>query len=1034
MGKRGGDQVSRWKTLGLAALVAFPSFVAVAAHLTPSSSAKPVVWDFTQGLPPDAKLRSCARLEPQGLVPTQVTNEAAGAGVQLGPVELPEAFRFEAEFIPRLDWPKGSEAAAHRENVLFDNLYVPYARAGYNAGLWVSLTARGGQWTPKACFGFGDDVTVVNGPAFVAEQGKVVRLSLSYDAGRGVAWTVNGSVQHMTIKRSGPLAQSSRRASIAERGCSNYRQFDGVVRRVSIEPTERAWHSVGIVGRGVFYRGEPSATLTLQLEDFRTSSNEWRTVTIDTCRQPGTYDLPVAFLGETQTVRYVIGPARRTELPVVLWGVESKEQVTNLGFTCAQISSLYSRTPRTGSSRREESHQWLDWALGEGIGLLGQHAYGAYSDDSLDQKYWRQDRAGKVRPVPEGINPELQALARAAATGNAVDLAAHPACLGLDANTEVVDHVFPSFNGEDDVYLAETGRAVPDEIRGKTFSFRLARARFPDGIVPDDDPILQYYRWWWRDGHGWPRINSVIAEAFREVKGKRHDFFSYFDPAVRCPPLWGSGGNVDVISQWVYANPEPMAVGGPVEELFAMSKGRPGQQVMIMTQLICYRSRIAPMGVSVLPEPDWVRRHPQAGFITVPPDSLVEATWTMLAKPVKGIMFHGHGTLYESGEETGYCFTNGETPVRLNALLRDVVTPLGPMLLKLPRQEPAVAVLESFTSVAMGGAHSWGWNVPAVTFLQRARLDPRVVYEEEVVRDGLENVRLLYLPQCAFLAARTLAAIRDFQRRGGLVIADEQCVPAIRPDIVVPVERFPTPPKSDHRQDVDAAAAGLANAQAHAATENAKAQMLKDVEELRNQLRGKYEWPVDSSSPDLVTYARQWGDVPYLFVINDRRTFGEYVGPWGLTMEKGLPLSGSVRVRDNGRTQAVYELSRGGKVPWTRETARFVSVPVEFATNDGRLFAFLDREIAAVRLQRREVPGGVRVKMSVVDRSGDPVPALLPVEIRLYDAVGRPIDGGWYAAEKGAIEVNLKYNTGDVPARCRIVARDRASGLQKELK
>ena len=994
-------------------------------------AAQAVQWDFTGGIPPDVKPRSCAAFDGRGLVPTQITNRSAGAGVVVGSLEIPEAFRFSAEFVPRLG-RGGGMSPGRRENVLFDNLYVPYARPGFNCGLYVAMESNGRRWTPKACLGFGDDVTVVRGPELLADGTRTVRVAFTYDAGRGVAWEVDGVIRRDEIVRSGPLARSKRPAAVGERGCADYRQFDGTIRRVSLEAVPRKWRSVGIIGRRAFVRGERNAALDLSLEDFRIGSNESRRVAIETRRAPGTYRQPVEFMGERFEVAYDIGPDHPPRMPVILWGCNSLEHAREVGFTGALSYGLYSRTPRDATARRAESHALLDQALAYGLDLSGNHAYGAFSDDALDPKCVRTDRKGGRKHVPEVSNPDLQDLARRTAAGNAADLSPHPACAALNANTEVVDHIYPSFNTEDDLYREETGRPVPDEIDWKTFSLKKAQARFPDGIVPEDDPILSYYRWWWRDGNGWPRVNSAIADEFRKVPGRRADFFSFFDPAVRCPPVWGSGGAVDVLSQWVYANPEPMAVGGPVEELFAMAKGRPGQDVMIMTQLICYRSRIAPEGVRVASEPEWVRRHPQAGFITIPPDSAVEATWTMLAKPVKGIMYHGHGTLFETGEEKGYCFTNGETTERLKALFKDVVAPLGPMLLKLPRKAPDVAVLESFTSVAMGGPHSWGWSVPAVTFLQRARLDPRVVYEDELLRDGLQDVKVLYLPQCLFLSAKSLEAVRGFQRRGGLVIADADCLAAVKPDILVPVERFPTPPKSDHREDIDGEAVGHANAKARAATEKAKADMLADAAKLREALAGRYESMADSSSGELVTYSRRWRETPYLFVVNDRRTFGDYVGPWGLTMERGLPCRGEAYLRDDGRAKAVYELSRGGRAAFSRDAAGRVRVSVDFTTNDGRLFAFLDREIASVRVEKEARDGKLHVKMSVLDANGIPVPALLPVEIRLADASGREIAGGFYAAEGGIAEADLTLDADTDLSRCRLTCRDRASGLVRK--
>lgn len=410
----------------------------------------------------------------------------------------------------------------------------------------------------------------------------------------------------------------------------------------------------------------------------------------------------------------------------------------------------------------------------------------------------------------------------------------------------------------------------------------------------------------------------------------------------------------------------------------------------------------------------------------------------MLAKPVKGIMYHGYGTIYETGEATGYVFTNGQTTERAKRMFADVVAPLGPTLLKVGRAPQPVAVLESFTSVAMGGPHSWGWRVPAVTFLQRARLDPRVVYEEEILRDGLGEAKVLYLPQCRFLTPSVLGKIQAFQKAGGTLVADAECVKALTPDILVPVEEFPKPPKSDHAEDMDALQAETrVNAKARAATEQAKRTMFADAEKLRKDLAPIYRPAADSSSSELVTYARRWKGTDYLFVVNDHRTFGDYVGQWGLTMEKGLPFEGWASQADPGRrVKAVYELSRGGAVRWIRDASGAVRVPLKFETNDGRLLLFLEHPIVALKVEapaQVRAGGVVNVSLRVLDASGKPVPAALPVEVRLFDARGRELDGaGFLCAEGGVATASILLNVNDAPGDYHLVCRDRASGLVAE--
>ena len=59
--------------------------------------------------------------------------------------------------------------------------------------------------------------------------------------------------------------------------------------------------------------------------------------------------------------------------------------------------------------------------------------------------------------------------------------------------------------------------------------------------------------------------------------------------------------------------------------------------------------------------------------------------------------------------------------------------------------------------------------------------------------------------------------------------------------------------------------------------------------------------------------------------------------------------------------------------------------------------------------------------------------ALLPVEIRVTDAAGRPLDGtGFACAVDGVCRMTVQTNVDDAPGDYRVFFRDRASGLTAE--
>ena len=1028
-----------------------------------------VTWDFTQGCPAGCHLRQYAALDARGLRTSQITNVAVAAGCSVSRYKMPEAFLVEASFLAGLEWQDelSKRKVEHHRNVLLDTLYVTYGAKGYNKGVQIALESAGDKWTPWIWIGFGEVTHSVKGPELQLQTGQEAKLSCFFDAAGRVVWRFNDVVEETELPCPGAAAESKFGLVLGDRYGSNFSAFNGMIRSISVTPCERERLSLFASGRKAFERGEKDAKLAFSLrnlydktlrglkmevvQDGGTSPtavplpeslDSGREIEFDvpvsTRLTPGWKKLSVTIWNDevrlTKTVQYGIGPRFAERMPALIWLYSGPmEAVTGLGFTHA-LAHFGLPKPDADPGYRAGALKLLDRALVAGLRYLkGQ---GIVLPENADrEKYYRHDRNGKpisAKTIPlEVANPEVVDYARRVARANREALGDHPSFAGVLPCSELRDYSTPSFHTEHLQYQKETGREVPPEINGKTLKIQKAKELYPDGVVPEDSPILAYYRWFWGGGDGWPGYTGAIAEEYRPLKRG----FSFWDPAVRCPPCWGSGGNVDVLNQWVYAVPEPMSVAGPVEEMFAMAAGRPGQEVMIMTQLICYRSQIAPSNVTVRPVPQWVVRRPHAAFPSIPPDSLQEATWSMIAKPVKGIMYHGWGCVYETGSSTGYVYTNEETTRRLRTLLQDVVAPLGPTLLRLPREESPVAVLESFTTAVMGGAATWGWRAPAVTFLQRARLDPRVVYEQTLERDGFGKTKVLYAPMCEFLTPSIIEKIRSFQKNGGILVADQKLVSTLRADILIPEPEFKRPPALDSTEGVEESDTVKVNTQAREVTRASKEKMLADATEIRSKLAERYMPQTDSDSGELIVFNRNWQGIDYVFAINDKRTFGEYVGQWGMTMEQGLPYQGTVTLKDPERkVKAVYELSRGGKLEFVRTADDTIRVPLQFETNDGRFLLFSPQEIAKLDVrtsvtQSTESDGSCLVTMRVQDADGKAIHALLPVEIRLFDSAGREIDGGGYfCAEGGSCKIEFLSNADDAPGNYSLFCRDRASG------
>jgi hypothetical protein len=726
---------------------------------------------------------------------------------------------------------------------------------------------------------------------------------------------------------------------------------------------------------------------------------------------------------EKVVVRIVPRPLPK-RMPVVMWGgiAGDLDRAKEIGFTHGLgLSTDYGGIWEAGGptaalddKRLSQTRAVLDEALSKGLTLIAGLSPGASMRSKVE--YRRVGRDGKPMSREDicGLFPELQKYCENVGTSVSESFGNHPAFGAALIHTEVRDHASPCFHEHDRAaYRTVSGAEIPAEVSSSRGVAYERLADFPKNrVIPDDHPILKYFHWYWKQGDGWNELNSALVRGLKTAG--RDDFWTFHDPAVRVASVYGSGGDVDYLSQWTYSYPDPIRIGLATDELMAMARGGPeGQQVMKMTQIIWYRSRTAPEPVPGKPAPGyeaaWEREQPDAPFITIAPMQLREAFWSKIARPIKGIMYHGWQSLVPTDSPSGYRFTHPETRYELKRLIESVVEPLGPTLLSVPGIQSDVAFLESFSAemFARRGTYGWcgGWAGDVYHALMYARLQPEIVFDETIIDRGLGGYRVLVMPDCDVLTESAAERINEFQRSGGLIVGDERTCPAVKPDILLPVcER-------SGRADAD------------------KAALQKLASELRTQLDPRYKRQVDTTSADIIPYLRRYEKTDYVFLVNDRREYGDYVGHHGLVMENGLAEQTRVTLARSGGY--VYDLVRHRGVSASQGSGE-ISFDLRLGSCDGALLMVSDRAVDGVRVTGPESVargGQARWLVEVVDQSGKALAAVVPVQVTIRDSAGRPAEfSGSYAAVDGQLELILDVAPNDSPGVWEIEAVELASG------
>lgn len=936
---------------------------------------------------------------PEGIIAREVYPHLSPKG----------AFRFKAVFSIE-EYPGKKQNILH----LWDSSYVTYKSkdSRYNRGFNVLLFRNRGKETFSPCvfLGFGPKGSLaLYGKPFQPLPGKKYTLAFDYDGLDTLKLFFGGKL--VSSKKFSPapggISPAFFKAVIGARGCSTHTPFSGKIFLIELSEYRRPALLLRFTGRRSFKRDEKAPALSLELKkilpgkvtDLKlfSCSGEKKRVLLSREVFPASgleFALPVkanllpgSYRGKllleykhdsgrvTKEYPYIYhtAPVSRELMPVIAadgFRLDTDfSRLRKLGFNQVRfpaLSQIFFKTLTPEATEIEKRFQVLDDLYRMNMRMLDP----SYYPITLRERFPRYDKEGKIirkhgrkAASLDASHPEVFRKTRAVTRAVALTFGKHPAFAGASINEEQRDSTAPTYSGTAPEAFRKFAKfPIPKEL-GR---YDLIRETIPfSGIVGETNPLFIYYRWFWKDGDGWNPLNSMMSEIYH--KYIRHPFETEFAPAVRTPPLWGSGGKVDLLTHWTYANPNPVRVSTGSSELQAMA-AEDGRRSANHVQLILYRSASAPIGEKVKDPPPWLKKAGNAGYISIAPDMLKIAVWMLAARKTDRFQFHGLNSLLPgiTPHMAGYFCTLPELETIFRELIREVVQGLAPIT-RYTRERPAqVVVLESFASCVIGGKGSWGWTGwgwDLTTALHWANLMPGIVYEETILRDKLANVKVLILPDVCFLPEKVFRIIREFQKKGGIIVGDEELVPGILPDVTIRKHKTGRDVKKD------------------------KYALRQLALEIRKKLAPVYTPYTGASDPDLVTWVRKDGSADYLFVINDRRDFGNYIGMWRKIMEKGSPNSGSVHIRK--KAGKVYDLLTHKEVPF-RSIDGVTGIPVNFSSSGGRAFLVVPRALPALKVQ---VPGEVQLGRKFSLQAELPgVDFILPLKITLLDPAGRKSD------------------------------------------
>lgn len=929
---------------------------------------------------------------------------------------------------------------------LLDKKYVDHTDYQWQIG----EADKGGLRRMFVTLGFGAESKTIYSPPFkMGEEWQ--HVAFTYDgAGEGKFYRNGTALGGLRLAGFGPVVAGKKELSLGDRLGSNYGGFPGLIDEVRICDGVMSFERVAmqiVASRAVWKRLETAKPIDIVVTNLKRDTMKSATLKaslggktenfivpdlapgksftakylLNTALKPAEYELRARFeVGDyatEQSTTLQIVPRMPPRMPVIMWGGGSDEmaRMKDLGFTHfiglgADYGEIWQQKKVVPPAKPEviaKNRAMLDAALQNGLEVIASLSPSRALES--EAKNLRVDRAGKpyARQDIAASMPEFAPFFQSVGMSVAKAYGDHPAFTSALIDTEVRDSSQVSFNAVDvEAYKKFANADIPAEVSAKSGVDWTKLKDFPaDRVITDDHPILKYLRWFWTVGDGWNGLHTALHKGVKS-SGK---VWTFFDPAVRQPSISGAGGGVDVISHWTYTYPDPQRIGMCADQLFAMSAASgKNQRVMKMTQLIWYRSQTAPMGSKAPGEVvAWEDHDPEAAYITIAPMHLKEALWTKISRPIQGIMYHGWQSLVPTESPGAYRFTNPNTAPVLKQLIHDVIEPLGATLMAIPDERSEVAFLESFTSQMFarrgGYGSNMGWEADVWLALQHAHVQTDIIFEETLLKNGLSGRKVLVMPFCDVLTKSVVARIADWQKKGGKIVADEFLCPALKADVVI--QSFKREKK--------------------AAEDKAK---VLELAKAFNSLPQK----VSCDNPEIITRVRKFGDATYVFVVNDKREYGSYVGQHGLVMENGLPAKGVVSLK--AESANVYELTGMQFIVPKRGEDGAMSWPVELGPCDGKIFLVMPKPLLGIQLDVPEnatLSNTAKISARITTTQEAPTKAVIPVRVDIRNANGSAAEGsGFYAAENGIIELSLNLAPNEDPGTWEIRVKELASGME----
>jgi len=201
---------------------------------------------------------------------------------------------------------------------------------------------------------------------------------------------------------------------------------------------------------------------------------------------------------------------------------------------------------------------------------------------------------------------------------------------------------------------------------------------------------------------------------------------------------------------------------------------------------------------------------------------------------------------------------------------------------------------------------------------------------------------------------------------------------------------------------------------------------------LKQVLAGKVEPEVYADSPKALVNVLEKHGVKYLALINDCRAYDDRTGKYKAIMEKLVPQTVTVTLREWDGPLHAYDMLEKKAIPTARQ-GKSCSFRAELTELGGKLIALYPSRLAGLDVAIPDAAkrgGKSAISVTLKDESGRNVPGLQPLRIAITDPKGNATEhSDYFCAENGTLTLPFNPALNDEAGTWKVSVEDLTAGV-----